>query len=122
MEGLDSGYFGAYIGCSPEKSKKSIAMIMQEFQKLRDKMVGAEELDRAKRYLIGRHDIELQRTSSVGASILFDDLYGNDLNETFTVSEHLRAVTPKEIQTLSEKIFAQQPVISVVGPTNPLSA
>ena len=76
MEGIDSGYFGAYIGCSPEKGAKAIEMMDIEFRKLVERLVGSAELDRAKRYLIGRHDIDLQRNSSICSSILFNEIYG----------------------------------------------
>ncbi len=71
MEGLECGYFGGYIGCSPEKADKAVQMLKAEFQKLADTKISEEELMRAQRYLIGRHDIELQRKSTVGNAILF---------------------------------------------------
>ncbi|MCB0419794.1 MAG: insulinase family protein, partial [Bdellovibrionales bacterium] len=57
MDGIDGGYFGAYIGCSPEKAKKSLRMLKEEFDKLCQQKIGEDELLRAKRYLIGSHDI-----------------------------------------------------------------
>ena len=63
MDGLDTGYFGGYIGCSPEKGKKAIEMMKTEFDELTNTPVSQIELDRAKKYLIGKHDISLQKTS-----------------------------------------------------------
>src|SRR5205807_2220316 len=87
MDGLDGGYFGAYIGCSPEKSRKAIEMLKTEFSKLQDALIEPEELARAKRYLIGRHDIELQRNSNITSSILFDQIYGIDYRDTYHFGE-----------------------------------
>ncbi len=119
MDGLDTGYFGAYIGCSPEKGKKAISMLKEEFNKLVDKKIGDEELVRAKKYLIGRYDIDLQRNSAIGSSILFNELYGIDSAETFRFADHINQVTAKEIQSVATDIFKQNDVISAVGSSAP---
>jgi zinc protease len=119
MEGIDTGYFGAYIGCSPEKGEQAISMMKIEFEKLMNDAVGAEELNRSKRYLIGRHDIDLQKTSSVSAAILFDSIYGLPADEAFQFPEKIEAVTPQSVQDLAQKIFSQHAVISAVGPQKP---
>lgn len=119
MEGVDTGYFGAYIGCSPEKGKKAIEMLHIEFRKLAETSVPAAELDRAKRYLIGRHDIDLQRASSISSSILFNEIYGIPAEETFHYAERLRDITPKMVREIAAEIFAQPFVTCAVGPQQP---
>jgi zinc protease len=119
MEGLETGYFGAYIGCSPEKGTKAIEMLQVEFKKLQDKEISASELDRAKRYLIGRHDIDLQRNSSIGSGILFNEIYGIPGNEIFEYAKSLRDVTAKDVQNVARQIFNQPFVLCAVGPTQP---
>lgn len=116
MEGLDGGYFGAYIGCAPNKTETALRMMHEQFDRLCDEAVPEAELERAKRYIIGRHDIDLQRASSVSAAILFNDLYGIDYNEAFTSAEKYRAVTPEQIRELARQIFGQAAVVAVVGP------
>ena len=119
MDGLDTGYFGAYIGCSPEKGKKAISMLKEEFSKLVDKKIGEEELARAKKYLIGRYDIDLQRNSAIGSSILFNELYGIDSAETFRFADHINQVSAKDVQSVANDIFKQKDVISAVGNVEP---
>jgi zinc protease len=119
MEGIDTGYFGAYIGCSPEKGAKAIEMLHAEFAKLVDKNVSDVEIDRAKRYLIGRHDIDLQRNSSISSSMLFNEIYGIPAEEMFQYAEDLRHVTAADIRKLATEIFAQANVTCAVGPTQP---
>lgn len=120
MEGIDTGYFGAYIGCSPNKGKKAIEMLHAEFTKLVEKDVPALEIERAKRYLIGRHDIDLQRNSSISSSMLFNEIYGIPAEEMFKYSEHLHPIGAKEIRQLAKDIFSQANITCVVGPTNPV--
>lgn len=119
MEGIETGYFGAYIGCSPEKAKKSISMLKEEFRKLVEAKVPEAELLRAQRYLVGRHDIDLQRKSAISNSLLFDRIYGLDPRQGLDVAEKYFAVKPANLQALAEKLLKQHFVISVVGPLNP---
>lgn len=118
MEGIECGYFGGYIGCSPEKSEKAISMLRAEFKKLADSEVSTEELVRAQRYIIGRHDIDLQRKGAVGNALLFDEIYGLDYRESLDVAGKYYAVSARDIKHLAEKIFSRSHVISLVGPTD----
>lgn len=119
MEGVEGGYFGAYIGCSPEKADTALKMMRTEFEKLVDKKVGSDELLRAQRYLIGKHDIELQKNSNITSALLFDHIYGIDYMETYHFAERIRAVTAESIQRVATKLFSQPSVTSLVGPTKP---
>lgn len=115
MEGLDGGYFAAYIGCSPEKGAKAIAMMETEFSKLCDKEVPEAELERARRYLIGRHDIDLQRNTAVSSSLLFDEIYDIDFVETYRYAERIRAVSAKDVRNLARQLLQQKFIISAIG-------
>lgn len=119
MEGVEGGYFGAYIGCSPEKAETALKMMRDEFNKLAETKIGPAELLRAQRYLIGKHDIELQKNSNITSALLFDYIYGIDYLETYHFAERIRTVTAESIQKLASKLFAQPSVTSLVGPTKP---
>lgn len=119
MEGIDTGYFGAYIGCSPEKGAKAISMMREEFRKLIETPVSIAELERAKRYLIGRHDIDLQRSSAIGSSLLFNEIYGIEAEETFRFAERLSSVTPDDLQSVARQLFGEAAVFCAVGREQP---
>jgi zinc protease len=119
MEGIETGYFGVYIGCSPEKGKTAIEMIHAELEKISSHKPSEEELERAKKYLVGRNHIDLQRNGSQAASILFDELYGVDSQETFKFADHLKMITGEEIRTLAHQIFSKHSVTVAVGPNQP---
>ena len=119
MEGLDTGYFGAYIGCSPQKGAKAIEMMEAEFRKLVDQNVSDAELDRAKRYLIGRHDIDLQRSSAICSAILFNEIYGIPSEEVFQYAENLRDISARDVREVAEEVFSRPRVICAVGPSCP---
>lgn len=115
MSGIEGGHFGAYIGCSPDKVKKALEMINIEFMKLVEQPLSNDELERAKKYLIGRHDIDLQRKSSICNTILFDEIYGNSWEQGLFVADHYNRVTAKDVQDLAKELFSQHKIISIVG-------
>ncbi len=121
MEGVGTGYFGGYIGCSPEKVRTAVDMLKVEFKRLMDTAVPAEELNRAKAYLIGRQAIELQRKSTIANGILFEEIYGNPYQQSFNLKEELDKITAAEVQELAQKIFSQPQILSIVGPNNPFA-
>ena len=119
MEGTDGGYFGAYIGCSPEKTGKALSMLRNEFDRMVQEQVGDKELLRAQKYLIGRQHIDHQRNSAICSSLLFDEIYGLPYDESFHFAERIHAVTVKDIRAVAEHIFSQKEIVSVVGPVDP---
>ena len=115
MESLETGYFGGYIACSPDKVEKAIQMFKDEFKKIVETEIADEELSRAKKYLIGQHDIGLQRKSSICNLIAFDHFYGNSYEESLNVADKYNEVTKQDVLKLAEQLFTKPSVISVVG-------
>ncbi len=119
LDGIETGYFGAYIGCSPNKGAKAIEMMQAEFDQLASEKVSEIELERAKQNIIGKHDIGTQRTSSVSSLILFDEIYGIRHKTPSEFAELIRTVTRDDILRLAEFLFSQHCVKTVVGPECP---
>lgn len=115
MESLETGYFGGYIACSHEKVEKSIEMFHAEFRKLTREKVSLEEIGRAKRYLIGQHDIGLQKKSAMCNLIAFDEVYGNDFRQSLNVADEYNKITQEKVLELAERLFTAPHVTSVVG-------
>ncbi len=119
MEGVDAGYFGASIGCAPEKGETAIRMLREEFQRLVDVLIPDVEMDRAVRYLIGSHDLGLQKAAAVSSTILFNEIYGLPAEDVFSYAEKLRSVTAPEVRTLIADILSRPPVLVAAGPKAP---
>lgn len=120
MEGIERGYFGTYIGCSPEKTEKAIQMMREELKKLTRELIAPEELERAQNYLIGQQAISLQRKSSICQAILLDVVYGMPADHIFEVIHEYQKVTREDVKNLAVKLFSQNEIMAIVGP-NPLS-
>ncbi len=115
MESLETGYFGGYIACSPDKVTKAIDMFHIEFNKIKNTPISRTELERAQRYLIGQHDIGLQRKSSVCNTIAFDDFYGNSIEESLNIAATYQKITQEDVLRVSKKIFDTNYIVSIVG-------
>jgi len=116
MDGLDGGYFGAYIGCSPEKTEKALRMMKEEFDKLVQTPLRDDELQLAKNQLIGRHDIGLQKNSSVASEMVMNEVYGLPFDEYMRAKELYQSVSASAVQNLAQELFAGKTVTSIVGP------
>lgn len=121
MEGVDAGYFGASIGCAPEKGETAIRMLREEFKKLADVLIPEVEMDRAVRYLIGSHDLGLQKAASVSSTILFNEIYDLPAEEVFTYADKLRSVKAEDVRKVIKDILSREPVLVAAGPSKPWS-
>ena len=115
METLETGYFGGYIACSPDKVTKAIEMFKDEFNKLTTTLISGEELQRAQKYLIGQNDIGLQRKSSFCNMIAFDHFYGNKIDDNLHVQKIYNAITQEDVRKLANDLFSKNYVTSIVG-------
>ena len=90
-------------------------MMRNEFDRISSTKISTAELERAKRYLMGRHDIDLQRNASLSSSLMFDQLYGTNPTETFEFAKHIEPIGLDEVLKVSQRIFGQQHVLSIVS-------
>lgn len=117
LEGLDPGYFAVYGATSPDKVDRLVGSIRTELRRLRTTPVDPAELARAKRYLVGSHDIALQQRSTVSSSLAFNDLYGLGYDEYLRYPRSVRAVTVRDLQRVSRSILApRKEVVAIVSP------
>jgi zinc protease len=100
-----AGMFLAYIATSPEKEEIARKGLLAEFEKLRDKPVTTEELDRAKKYTLGAHAIHQESGGSILADMLDAWMFGSGLGELDEFEARISGVTPDTIQSIARKYF-----------------
>jgi zinc protease len=105
IEGLDPGYFAIYMGTSPDKLETAERGIREELKKVLDAEVSAAELDRAKRYLIGSHEIGLQRASARCSTMALNEAYGIGYDEYARYAERIQAVTARRVREVAREII-----------------
>jgi zinc protease len=117
VDGIDPGYFAVYLATSPENVAVAVAGIEDELERLRQTPIPKEELERARRYLIGAHDISLQRRSSLASTIAFHVAYGLGPEAHHEYAAALGRVTPADLQRLAARYLdRRRAVISTVRP------
>jgi zinc protease len=114
FEGIEPGYIGVYMGCDPAKRDEALVGIRRELDRMIEKPVSASELKRAKEFVLGRHQLDLQLNSAVSGSAAFNTLYGLRHDEHLRIAEGLRPVTAASIQKLASRIFASPSVTALV--------
>jgi zinc protease len=117
LEGLDPGYFAVYMGTSPEKVEAAVEGIRTELGKVVADRIPEEELDRARRYLIGTHAIGLQKNASRAAVIGFDEAYGVGAESFARYPERVEAVNGDRVLEVARKVIdLDRTVLSLVTP------
>lgn len=117
MEGLDPGAFGVYIATAPEKVETALQGIRAELEKVRSAPASPEELERARKYLIGAYEIDLQRNSAQAADMAFNERYGLGWDEFKRYPERIAGVTAEDVLRAARRyIRLDAPVLALVTP------
>jgi zinc protease len=116
FEGIERGYVGTYIGCSPSKRKEAIEGMAAVLEKLASQGPTVAEMKRAREFYLGRRSMDLQGDSSLASYFGLQILYDLDPAEEIEVRRSLEAVTAKEIKEVCQKYFVEpHKVTAVVG-------
>ncbi len=117
MQGLVPGLFAFYVGTDPQKIEPVKTALLDEIHKLASEGLTPEELTRAKRKLIGQHQIAMQANSSFGFQSALDELYGLGFDYYKKTEAETNAVTLDDIKRVAAKYFLDQPyVLAIVRP------
>jgi zinc protease len=118
LEGLDPFIFFVYLATSPEKTEVALNGIWEELLRVREDGVTAHEVERAKRYLVGSYEIELQKNSALAAMLAFDERYGLGYDEVASYAQNIVAVTPEMVQHVAHTYLAvDEAAVVIVGPS-----
>ena len=117
QEGVEPGYFAVYMGTDPKKLEVALAGIQRELLQIRETPISGEELERAKRFIIGNYELDLQKNESVASLIAFDEIYGLGREELFRFPERIEAVTRQDVLRVAKKYLRpERAVLSVIKP------
>lgn len=120
LEGVDPGYFCVYIGTAPEKLEQAERGFRAELQKVLDEEITAEELSRARRYLVGSHEISLQRKASRAGAMALNEAYGLGYDEHARYASRIEAVTAAEVREVAQRVIRFDAAVrSVIAPAKP---
>lgn len=105
IERRAGGAFAAYIATSPARENEARDSLLAEFAKLCAAPPTEEELDRARRYLIGAHAIAQQSGSSVMGDLVDAWLFGEGLRERHEEVARIASVTAADVLRMAQASF-----------------
>ncbi|MFI5239629.1 MAG: M16 family metallopeptidase, partial [Gemmatimonadales bacterium] len=117
-----AGAFMAYIATAPERESEARDALLAQFAALRSEPVTDDELSRAKRYMLGMHDIRQERGGAVLGDIIEAWLFGQGLSELNEIAARIQAVGAADIQRLAQNYFDPARVVEGVVRGQPASA
>ena len=117
MQGLVPGVFTFYLGTDPQKIEPVKTALLDEIRKLAAEGLTEEELVRAKKKLVGQHQIAMQSNDSFGYQTALDELYGLGFDYYKKFEQEVNSVTLDQIKQVAAKYFRDQPyVLATVRP------
>ena len=106
-----------YLACAPDKLEAAVAAVRAELARIRDAAPSAEELERAKTYLIGSHQIAMQRRAAIANAIAYHEAYGLGWQTWAGYDDEIRSVTAADVLAAAQSYLrADRSVTATVRP------
>jgi len=116
MEGIERGYIGTYIGCSPSKKEEAIAGIKKVLEDLASKGPTESEMRRAKEYYLGRRAMDLQGDGSLAGYYALEAVYDLPIRTESEIIKRIESVSAKAVREACRKYYVDtQTVTATVG-------
>ncbi len=102
---LDPGYISVYMGTHPDKLEKAIEGVLRELKRVKEEGLTEEEVERAKRYLIGNFEIGLQTNGAQANQMSLDELYGSGFDYYQRYPREIQKVSREDVHRVVRKYF-----------------
>ena len=112
VEGIDPGFVAVYLSCAPDKLSAATAAVRAELERIRARGVTAEEVERARSYLIGSHQISMQRRAAVANAMAYHEAYGLGWQSWSGYDDAIRAVRPADVLAAAQSYLAPERTIT----------
>ncbi len=117
IEGVEPGYFAIYFATAPQKLGTASSAVKQTLTELGEKPVSQNELDIARRYLVGTHAMSLESGSARAAAMAIGEVYGLGYDDDTRYDNFMNAVTAADVQRVAKTFFDESRLVTAsVGP------
>jgi zinc protease len=113
----EPGLLVLYLGTAPQNSARAEQALMREVQKIRDVPVAADELARAKGYLLGRYAMDRRTNERLAWYLAFYEVEGVGRAYPDRFRRQVEAITPADIQRVARTYLTTLTTI-VLGPAS----
>ena len=115
----EPGAFTCYIGTDPKNFAKVKGMFLEELHRIRDERPKLEEIEDAKKYLLGSLPFQLTTNERVAGQLLVVERYGLGLDYFDKYRAAVAVVTPEDVQAVAKKYLdPARMVLVVAGPVD----
>src|SRR5262249_53765399 len=113
----DAGMLTIYAGTALETVGEVVDLVVQEFRSLKETLVPAEELRRAKDHLKGSLMLSLESTTSRMSHLARQELYFERFYTLDEILASIEAVTAEQLRSIAREFFRpDQIAVAVLGP------
>ena len=113
----DHGNIAVSTGITNSRVGEVITAILQEFKRLKTKLVSNEELKKVKEYLIGNMYLELEPSDEIAMFYGGQEVIVDKMKKAEEVEKEIRKITPQQIKELSNKLFNDKELnMAMIGP------
>ena len=112
----DHGIFAVSAGIDSTRVKEGIKAILEELKRMTTELVSAEELKKAKQYLIGGMHLGLESSDAVSDFYGEQEILHKDLKNPDDIVKEINAVKAEDIKYVAERIFKDETLnLAIVG-------
>ena len=117
--GWDGGITVVYAATRPGEQARVLELLQQELSLAVKEGFSDEEVEQAKRQIIGQHRMDLQSLSSLAQHSAIDELYGVGYDSWRTYEQRIRAVTLEDLRRVAERYLTLDKHVEVVVSSAP---
>lgn len=112
---FDISTFGVYLSTNEKSVFKAQKIIFEELEKIKHKKVSAEELNRAKEYLVGNMIMSLEGTTNRMIRMAHQMIYYSKIIPVEETVKKIYKVTKEDIRDLSNELFGEKSLTNKFG-------
>ncbi|MBI4341801.1 MAG: insulinase family protein [Candidatus Omnitrophica bacterium] len=110
----DPGYLLVYAATRPDEQEKVLELMDEQLQLAIDRGFTEEELDQARRYLIGMHRMDLQHLVGLAKRATLDELNGLGFDAWTSYEDQINAVTVPMVNEAAKRYVTMRQRTEVV--------
>ncbi len=99
------GSFKSYMQTSPDKQERALKGLLRELDTLKDEGPSLEEVERTKHYMLGLHEIALQKKWAQASKMAFYELMGLGTDFLDKYPDRIKKVTASQVLKVARKFL-----------------
>jgi predicted Zn-dependent peptidase len=112
----DTGMLCVYAGTSSGKALQMIQLVTQEFRRLKEEPMPADELRRAKDQLLGNIILSMESSGARMSNLARQEMYFDHFFGMDEVMQQVEAVTEEQVMTMARELFDPEKIaVTMLG-------